>query len=60
MSKPMRVTSIRLPGDTIKDLTDLSHAQGGDRKGRSRNVLIREAIDDYLEKEVRRGKRAAK
>ena len=60
MSKPMRVTSIRLPDDTIKRLTDLSGAQGGDRKGRSRNVLIREAIDAYLEKEARRGKRQRK
>lgn len=60
MSQPMRVTSIRLPDDTIKSLTDLSEAQGGDRKGRSRNVLIREAIDVYLQKEARRGKRRRK
>lgn len=56
----MRVTSIRLPDDTIKRLTDLSDAQGGDRKGRSRNVLIREAIDAYLQKEARRGQRRRK
>lgn len=60
MSRPMRVTSIRLPDETIKSLTDLSEAQGGDRKGRSRNVLIREAIDAYLQKEAHRGQRRRK
>lgn len=55
---PLRVTSIRLSKDTIRRLDALAREQGGAETGRSRNVLCREAIDQYLRKEEKkRGRR---
>ena len=55
---PLRVTSIRLSKYTIRRLDALAREQGGAEKGRSRNVLCREAIEQYLRKEEKkRGRR---
>ena len=49
---PLRVTSIRLSSETIDLLDTLAREQGGAETGRSRNVLCREAIEQYLQREA--------